>query len=160
MGRFASNAVVAALFEARDEIHEIAQNEVPGSLPGIEDRVRLLYSEGVNWVAVWILVYPLIVPMSTWRTVWSTLLTAATVPATLLLSAWIHGVPESIAVWVNSYVVEATVPLRVDVEVLGRLCGPGKGVVPVVLWTTDTFDAASVDHASVRWTWTPWAELR
>lgn len=46
-------------------------------------------------------------------------------------------------------VVEATVPLRVDIEVRGRPCGPGKGVVPVVLWTTDTFDAASVDHASV-----------
>jgi beta-glucanase (GH16 family) len=45
--------------------------------------------------------------------------------------------------------LEATVPLRVDIEVRGRLCGPGKGVVPVVLWTTDSFDAASVDHASV-----------
>jgi beta-glucanase (GH16 family) len=46
-------------------------------------------------------------------------------------------------------VLEATVPLHVDIEVRGRVCNRGKGVIPVVLWTTDTFDAATVDHATI-----------
>lgn len=72
--------------------------------------LRLLYSEGVTWVAVWILVYPLVVPMSTWRTVWSTLLTASTVPATLIGTALVQGVPDTIDPWLGGYIAEATIP--------------------------------------------------
>jgi hypothetical protein len=46
-------------------------------------------------------------------------------------------------------VLEATVPQHVDIEIRGRTCNSGNGVTPVVLWTTDTFDAATVDHATV-----------
>ncbi len=46
-------------------------------------------------------------------------------------------------------VLEAAVPLRVDIEVQGRVCNRGHGVIPVVLWTTDTFDATTVDHTTV-----------
>jgi beta-glucanase (GH16 family) len=46
-------------------------------------------------------------------------------------------------------VLEATVPLHVDIDVEGRICNQGNGVVPVVLFTTETFDATTVDHATV-----------
>ena len=46
-------------------------------------------------------------------------------------------------------VLDATVPLHVDIEVQGRVCNKGDGVVPVALLTTDTFDATSVDHTTV-----------
>jgi beta-glucanase (GH16 family) len=46
-------------------------------------------------------------------------------------------------------VLEATVPLHVDIDVQGRICNQGNGVIPVVLWTSDTFDATTVDHTTV-----------
>lgn len=46
-------------------------------------------------------------------------------------------------------VLDAVVPLLVDVDVQGRMCDRGRGVVPVVLRTTTSFDAATVDHATV-----------
>jgi beta-glucanase (GH16 family) len=46
-------------------------------------------------------------------------------------------------------VLDTVVPLHVEIDVRGRACGPGKGVVPVVLPTTDTFDATTVDHTTV-----------
>jgi beta-glucanase (GH16 family) len=46
-------------------------------------------------------------------------------------------------------VLEATVPLRVEIDVRGKICGKGKGVVPVILWTTERFDATTVDHTTV-----------
>jgi len=72
--------------------------------------VRLLYAEGVNWVAAWLLIYPIVVPMSTGRTLVSTLLTAATVPATLIITSLVRGVPEAIAPWNAPYILEATIP--------------------------------------------------
>jgi beta-glucanase (GH16 family) len=47
-------------------------------------------------------------------------------------------------------VLEATVPLAVDIAVHGRLCSKGNGVVPVTLYSTDDFDATTVDHTTVR----------
>jgi beta-glucanase (GH16 family) len=46
-------------------------------------------------------------------------------------------------------VLEIGLPRLVDVDVRGRPCGKGNGVIPVVLWTTDTFDATTVDHTTV-----------
>jgi beta-glucanase (GH16 family) len=46
-------------------------------------------------------------------------------------------------------VLMATVPLGVDIDVKGRVCNQGNGVIPVVLLTTDSFDATSVDHTTV-----------
>ena len=46
-------------------------------------------------------------------------------------------------------VLEATVPLHVDIDVQGRVCNQGNGIVPVVLLSTDSFDATSVDHTTV-----------
>jgi beta-glucanase (GH16 family) len=46
-------------------------------------------------------------------------------------------------------VLEVTAPIHVDIDVRGRLCNPGKGVVPVVLRTTDNFDATTVDPTTV-----------
>jgi len=46
-------------------------------------------------------------------------------------------------------VLMATVPLHVDIDVQGRVCNEGNGVIPVVLLTTDTFDATTVDHTTV-----------
>jgi len=48
-------------------------------------------------------------------------------------------------------VLQATTPVRVDIEVQGSICnrGRGDGVVPVILLSTDTFDATTVDHDSV-----------
>ncbi|MDH3925213.1 MAG: family 16 glycosylhydrolase [Xanthomonadales bacterium] len=46
-------------------------------------------------------------------------------------------------------VLEATIPLMVDADVKGRICNKGNGVVPVVLYSTDTFDATQVDHTTV-----------
>jgi beta-glucanase (GH16 family) len=49
-------------------------------------------------------------------------------------------------------VLAATTPLIADAAVNGSLCnsGNGNGVIPVALLTTDTFDATSVDHTTVR----------
>jgi beta-glucanase (GH16 family) len=46
-------------------------------------------------------------------------------------------------------VLFATIPLGVDIDVQGRVCNEGNGVVPVVLLTTDSFDATTVDHTTV-----------
>jgi beta-glucanase (GH16 family) len=46
-------------------------------------------------------------------------------------------------------VLEATVPLAVDISVEGRVCNRGNGVIPVVLLSTDDFDATTVDHTTV-----------
>jgi beta-glucanase (GH16 family) len=47
-------------------------------------------------------------------------------------------------------VLVADVPLAVDIEVEGRVCNQGRGIIPVNLLSTPTFDATTVDHASVR----------
>ena len=46
-------------------------------------------------------------------------------------------------------VLQATVPLHVDVAVQGRVCNNGNGVVPIVLYSTADFDATTVDHTTV-----------
>ncbi|HSF83910.1 MAG TPA: carbohydrate binding domain-containing protein [Anaerolineales bacterium] len=51
--------------------------------------------------------------------------------------------------WTYEGVLEATVPLKVDIAVEGRICNNGSGLIPVVLLTTDDFDATSVDHTTV-----------
>jgi beta-glucanase (GH16 family) len=47
------------------------------------------------------------------------------------------------------HVLEATVPLYVDADVQGRVCNEGSGVIAVILLTTDSFDATTVDHSTV-----------
>jgi len=46
-------------------------------------------------------------------------------------------------------VLTATVPQSVDIEVEGRVCNQGNGVVPIVLYSTPDFDATTVDHTTV-----------
>jgi beta-glucanase (GH16 family) len=46
-------------------------------------------------------------------------------------------------------VLEASVPIPVTIDVQGRLCNQGKGVIPVALLSTPTFDATTVDHSTV-----------
>jgi beta-glucanase (GH16 family) len=46
-------------------------------------------------------------------------------------------------------VLDVVLPQRVAIEVQGRICNSGSGVIPVVLLTTDDFDATSVDHTTV-----------
>ena len=46
-------------------------------------------------------------------------------------------------------VLEVLLPLQVEVDVQGRFCDKGNGVVPMVLLSTDTFDATTVDHTTV-----------
>ncbi len=46
-------------------------------------------------------------------------------------------------------VLQATVPKTVDVDVEGRVCNQGSGVVPIVLYSTPDFDATTVDHTTV-----------
>jgi beta-glucanase (GH16 family) len=46
-------------------------------------------------------------------------------------------------------VLLARLPQQVDIAVQGRLCNRGRGVVPVALLTTDSFDAGTVDHTTV-----------
>ena len=46
--------------------------------------------------------------------------------------------------------LEAVTPLVADVTVDGSVCNSGNGVIPVALLTTDTFDATTVDHATVQ----------
>ncbi len=43
----------------------------------------------------------------------------------------------------------AAVPLHVDIDIKGRFCNRGNGVIPVHLYSTDTFDATTVDHTTV-----------
>lgn len=75
-----------------------------------QQQVRLFQHEGVSWVSVWLLAFPLVVPFSMRRTVIATLLTAATVPAVLLVSLWINGVPESVRPWAFPYILEISIP--------------------------------------------------
>ena len=72
--------------------------------------VRLLYVDGVTWVAVWLLVYPLVVPMPLLPQVVGTLLTAAVVPAILYAGSLVTGVPDSVAPWAMPYAIQSTVP--------------------------------------------------
>jgi len=46
-------------------------------------------------------------------------------------------------------VLQATVPLHVDIAIEGRVCNKGGGVVPIVLYSTPDFDATTVDHTTV-----------
>jgi beta-glucanase (GH16 family) len=45
--------------------------------------------------------------------------------------------------------LSAIVPLGVTIDIQGKLCNSGNGVVPVVLLTSEDFDATSVDHTTV-----------
>lgn len=46
-------------------------------------------------------------------------------------------------------VLKAAVPRVVTIDVKGRLCNQGNGIIPVALQSTPTFDAATVDPATV-----------
>jgi beta-glucanase (GH16 family) len=46
-------------------------------------------------------------------------------------------------------VLSVVAPQRVAIDVQGSICNRGNGVIPVVLLTTDDFDATSVDHTTV-----------
>jgi beta-glucanase (GH16 family) len=46
-------------------------------------------------------------------------------------------------------VLQVEVPLAVDIEVEGRVCNQGRGVVPIILYSTPDFDATTVDHTTV-----------
>jgi hypothetical protein len=46
-------------------------------------------------------------------------------------------------------VLQVDGPLAVQIEAFGQLCNRGRGVVPVVLYSTATFDATTVDHTTV-----------
>jgi beta-glucanase (GH16 family) len=48
------------------------------------------------------------------------------------------------------HILDVSTPIAVDTVVAGSLCNRGKGVVPVVILTTDDFDATTVDHTTVR----------
>jgi len=43
----------------------------------------------------------------------------------------------------------ASVPIGVEVDVQGRVCNKGNGVVPVHLLSTSAFDATTIDHTTV-----------
>ncbi len=45
---------------------------------------------------------------------------------------------------------EITAPQVVEIDVAGNSCNAGNGVVTVAILTTETFDATTVDHTSVR----------
>jgi beta-glucanase (GH16 family) len=48
------------------------------------------------------------------------------------------------------HILDVSTPIAVDIVIAGSLCNSGNGVVPVVILTTDSFDATSVDHTTVR----------
>lgn len=50
----------------------------------------------------------------------------------------------------NEHILEVDTALLVDIIVNGSACNKGRGVIPVALLTTDTFDALSVDHNTVQ----------
>ncbi len=47
-------------------------------------------------------------------------------------------------------VLRATVLPPENIEVLGRICNTGTGVIPVRIRSTDSFDATTIDHTTVR----------
>jgi serine/threonine-protein kinase len=71
--------------------------------------LRLLYLDGVTWVAVWLFAFPLLLPMPMRRTLITIFLTASVVPAVLGISAIVTGVPEILRPWALPYAAEATV---------------------------------------------------
>ena len=48
------------------------------------------------------------------------------------------------------HILEVETAVLVDIVVSGNVCNSGNGVIPVALLTTDSFDALSVDHNTVR----------
>ncbi|MGD8855907.1 MAG: family 16 glycosylhydrolase, partial [Chloroflexota bacterium] len=50
--------------------------------------------------------------------------------------------------------LSVTAPLAVEIDIMpggdGNLCNKGNGVIPVAILTTDSFDATTVDHTTVR----------
>ena len=48
------------------------------------------------------------------------------------------------------HILDVSTPIAVDTVVAGNLCNRGNGVVPVAILTTDSFDATTVDHTTVR----------
>jgi beta-glucanase (GH16 family) len=48
-------------------------------------------------------------------------------------------------------VLEVFTPVAVDIVVAGNACNMGNGVVPIAILTTDSFDATTVDHTTVRY---------
>ncbi len=48
------------------------------------------------------------------------------------------------------HILEVDTALLVDINISGSVCNVGNGVIPVALLTTDSFDALSVDHNTVR----------
>ena len=46
-------------------------------------------------------------------------------------------------------VLQVDGPLAVEIDIQGNICKKGNGVIPVHLFSTDSFDATSVDHTTV-----------
>lgn len=46
-------------------------------------------------------------------------------------------------------ILSGSLPLAVDISVEGAICNRGAGVIPVILYHTDDFDASTVDHTTV-----------
>ncbi|MGD8396983.1 MAG: serine/threonine-protein kinase [Candidatus Eiseniibacteriota bacterium] len=79
----------------------------------IAEGVPLFGGEGLTWVAIWLLVYPLIVPMPLGRAIVASLMTAATLPAVLVTSQLVHGVPEILHPWVGQLYFTYLIPTLV-----------------------------------------------
>jgi beta-glucanase (GH16 family) len=47
-------------------------------------------------------------------------------------------------------ILDVSTPIAVDTVIAGNLCSRGNGIVPVVILTTDDFDATTIDHTTVR----------
>ncbi len=45
--------------------------------------------------------------------------------------------------------LEATLPVPADINVQGRICNQGNGMITIVLYATDEFDVRDVDHTTV-----------
>ncbi len=48
-------------------------------------------------------------------------------------------------------ILEVSTPIAMDIVVAGNACNEGNGVVPVAILTTDSFDATTIDHTTVRY---------
>lgn len=46
-------------------------------------------------------------------------------------------------------VLQVDAPLMVDITIEGNTCKKGNGIIPVVLYSSDSFDATAVDHTTV-----------
>ncbi len=74
-------------------------------------------SRGITGVGIWVMIIPFVVPLSTTRTLVASALSVLMLPGLLLVSAAVHGTPETIRAWTTGLLFDLTMPTAITAAI-------------------------------------------